>query len=286
VAELKLARRKLAASTLSTSRLAPTIRALARTERRLGRPLRVAITGEFNTGKSSLANLLAGVESLPTSVLSNTRIPTLLHYAREPEIHVMHRDRTRERLHTDAPMLSQTIHRLEVGLPSRPLQAMQIFDLPGVADPRLGASVAGPADHDFDAVLWCTVSTQAWKGSEWAAWGRLPARLRLRGLLVVTHGDLLRSAHDADRLLSRLRAEVGAAFLDIVLISTLDALALLRKGPEGPDGAEWQATGAAALEAALDALLRNVRDQRAEAALRMIARVSAHSLSSLERLQA
>ena len=48
---------RLSASAAMT--LSPAIRALKRTEVRLGRPLRVAIVGEFNSGKSSLANLLA-----------------------------------------------------------------------------------------------------------------------------------------------------------------------------------------------------------------------------------
>ena len=286
VAELKLARRKLEASSLSASMLAPAIRAFRRTEQRLGRPLRVAICGEFNSGKSSLANLLARVESLPTSVLSNTRIPTLLYYAREPQIRAVHRDGTQAALHPEATTLSPTISRLEVGLPSRRLEAIQLLDLPGVADPRLRAPAASPSVHDFDAVLWCTVSTQAWKESERAAWARLPTRLRLRGLLVVTHRDLLRSADDADRLSRRLHGEVGSAFREIVLLSTLDALALLRAGPERPADAGWQATGAAALESALDALVRSMRDQRVKSALRMIARLADRSLSSLERLQA
>lgn len=279
VAELKQARSRLQAATSPGSYLSPAIRAFRRTEHRLDRPLRLAIIGEFNSGKSSLANLLARIESLPTAVISNTRIPTLLYHAREPEIWAVHTSGKREWLRADRETLPKSIFRLEVGLPSPRLRAMQIVDLPGLADPRFHAPVVDIAFHDVDAVVWCTMSTQAWKESERTAWSQLPARLRTRGLLVSTHGDLLYDARDADKLLGRLRSEAGAMFENIMLISTVDALAVMR---EGSAEAAWQATGADMLENALCKLLLSVREQRARAALKMTSRIADRALSHIE----
>lgn len=283
VAELKQARRKLETAISPGSALAPTIRAFRRTERRLDRPLRLAITGEFNSGKSSLANLLARIESLPTAVISNTRIPTLLYHSHEPEIWAVHENGKREWLRADRAMLSWSIFRLEVGLPSQRLRAMQILDLPGLADPRFSAPVVDIALHDVDAVVWCTMSTQAWKESERIAWDQLPARLSTRGLLVPTHGDLLHDDRDMKKLLGRLHSEAGSKFRNIRPISTVDALALMREGQQGLDDGGWKATGADALETALHDLLLNVRKQRAEAALRMTSRIADRALSRLEQ---
>ena len=116
--------------------LSPAIRALRRIEARLDRPLRLAVVGEFNSGKSSLANLLARTETLPTAVVSNTRIPTLLCYAREPEIWAVDERGRREWLRADQRTLPRSIFRLEVGLPAERLRAVQILDLPGIADPK------------------------------------------------------------------------------------------------------------------------------------------------------
>ena len=80
------------------------------------------------------------------------------------------------------------------------------FDLPGLADPRTRAPVVDLSVHNIDAILWCTVSTQAWKESERIAWSHLPARLRGRGLLVSTHVDLLHDVRDAEKVLTRLRS--------------------------------------------------------------------------------
>jgi tRNA U34 5-carboxymethylaminomethyl modifying GTPase MnmE/TrmE len=283
LAQLKQARMDLGAAASATMTLAPAIRAIRRTEARLERPLRVAIVGEFNSGKSSLANLLARIESLPTAIVSSTCIPTLLHHARKPEVWAIHLDGRREPLRADRPVSEQSIFRLEVGLPSPRLHAAQILDLPGLSDPRYDESLADLALHNVDAALWCTVSTQAWKESERKAWEQLPARLRRRGLLVITHCDLLRSTTDRDKLLGRLRNETGASFSGIVLVSATQALATMRGEHEGSTAAIWETSGADALDRLLGELLQSVRRQRNDAALEMTGRIARRTLARLEQ---
>jgi hypothetical protein len=284
VAELKQARGRLERAVPSGSKLFPAIRALRRMERRLDRPLRLAICGEVNAGKSSLANLLGRIESLPTAAISNTRIPTLLYYADEPEIWaVPDASGRRVRLRADRKTLPQSVFRLDVGLPSPGLRAAQILDLPSLAGPRADPSQVDLAVHAVDAVLWCTVSTQAWKESERVAWSEMPARLRACGLLVATHADLLANARDCEKLLTRLRSECGSMFRDIIMVSTVNALALVRNDELVPPAAAWQASGAHALDAALSALLLSVRDRRAQAALGVTGRIAHRALSYIEK---
>ena len=57
------------------------------------------------------------------------------------------------------------------------------------------------------------MGTQAWKETERSAWERIPARLRGRALLAVTHCDLLRRESDKEKLLARLHSETGPAVL-------------------------------------------------------------------------
>jgi energy-coupling factor transporter ATP-binding protein EcfA2 len=282
VQQLRQARLRLERAASPELQLSPAIRALGRTELRLDRPLRVAICGEMNAGKSSLANLLAGIESLPTAVISNTRIPTLLYHAPEAEIWTVEEGGKRERLHSDNIMPRRSIFRVEVGLPSARLRGMQILDLPGLADPRLCGAAVDLSTHHVDAVIWCTMSTQAWKESERTAWGMLPARLNARGLLVATHRDLLQDPADRRKLLARLRQEVGTSFTSIILMSTLEALAVMGKDHKGLAGAAWIASGAEALETALGGLLLRLREQRAAAALRMTSRIAQRALARID----
>jgi Dynamin family len=285
VAELRQARKRLESSP-SARVLAPMIRALRRIECRLDRPTRLALVGEFNSGKSSLANLLARTESLPTAVVSNTRIPTLLCYASEPKICAVDERGRREWLRADQRTLPPSILRLEVGLPTPRLRSIEILDLPGYADPRFHGPGIDAGAHDVHAMLWCTMSTQAWRESERTAWGELPAHLRARGLMVATHADLLHDPRDTGKLLHRLRGEGSGLFKDIVLVSTLEALDLSRRRREDRAGEAWKATGADALETALYQLLLELRDQRAEAALRITSKIAERALSQLRGLPA
>jgi len=280
--QLRQARHKLQRAASPELRLSAAIRALWRTEMRLDRPLRVAVCGEINSGKSSLANLLAGIESLPTAILSNTLIPTLLYYAAEPEVWTVQPNGRRARLRGERGMPREKIFRIDVGLPSQRLRAVQIVDLPGLVDPRSGLPEIDLIAHHVDAAIWCTMSTQAWKESERTAWSLLPPRIGERGILVATHRDLLRNALDQEKLLSRLRDEVGTSFAGIVLVSTAEALAVMGKDRSGPAGAAWSASGAAALESTLASLLVSLREQRAAAALRMTSRVAHRALMRID----
>jgi hypothetical protein len=282
VQQLRQARLRLERAASPELQLSPAIRALRRTELRLERPLRAVICGEINSGKSSLANLLAGIESLPTAVICNTRFPTLLYYASEPQIWMVHQDGTRERLRGDCSMPQHSFFRVEVGLPSPRLQAVQLLDLPGLADPGSRDPLVDLAAHHADAAIWCTMSTQAWKESERTAWSMLPARLRSRGLLVSTHRDLLHAPSDRRKLLGRLRYEVGASFAGIILLSTVEALSVMGKDLKGLSGAAWIASGAEALESALVRLLSTLREQRAGAALRMTSRIAQRALARID----
>jgi hypothetical protein len=286
VEQLRQARLSLERVASPELQLSPAIRALSRTVSRLDRPLRVAVLGEINSGKSTLANLLAGVDSLPAAIIFNTRIPTLLYYAAEPELWIEDERGARERLSADSSLPERAIFRIDVGLPSPRLRAMQVLDLPGFLCPVTGSIVVDTAAHNVDAAIWCTMSTQAWKESERAAWAMLPPRISSRGLLVATHSDLLHSPGDRQKLLMRLKEEAGASFRSVMLLSTLEALKAL-EGAGGRNGASaselaWRMSGADALESVLNALLLNLREQRAAAAVRMTSRIAQRALTRID----
>jgi len=281
VQQLRQARIRLEQAKSPELQLNSAIRALWRTELRLDRPLRLAVLGEINAGKSSLANLLAGIESLPTAVICNTTIPTLLYHAREPEVFVAHHGGRRERLKGDQAPSQRSIFRIEVGLPAARLRALQVLDLPALSDVRGGPEV-DLALHRVDAAIWCTMSTQAWKESERVAWSMLPTRLHRRGILVSTHCDLLHEAADRHKLLARLREDVGTSFRSIVLLSTVEALGVMGSDRQGMAGAAWLASGAETFGAELASLLSELRDERAAAALRMTSRVAQRALSRID----
>jgi hypothetical protein len=256
------------------------IQALACIEAQLVRPLRIAIVGEFNSGKSSLANLLLGIEGLPTAVISSTQIPTLLYHSVRPQVFVVDRNDRRTEVRDIASIPKTSIRWLEVGLPSPRLHGLEILDLPGLADPRFERGMGDLMLATAHVLLWCTASTQAWKESERIAWEILPAPLRRHALLVVTHSDLVNDARDTHKLLRRLRMEAGA-FRDILLVSTTNALALLQAKRDELGHAAWIATGADGLDVALDQLLESVAVRRSKVALAVTHRIASRALARL-----
>jgi Dynamin family len=288
--ELRRARLELEFAVEGRASFSPVLRALRRIETWLSRPPRIAISGEFNCGKSTLVNMLIGVDAIPTAVVSNTCIPTLLYFAREPSVTAVHHDGKRHALSALSPMEtagSDEILRLEVGLPSERLRRMQILDLPGLDDPNVCGAPYELSQHHADAVVWCTVATQAWKESERTAWLDVPGYLRERGILLATFADLLGDADDQRSVFGRLTGEAGPHFREIVMVSAKAA----QDGQDaaGDDGSsrgcdeilddDW---GQARLNSALDRVIAFADEQRVAAALALVGRLARHTLKRLD----
>lgn len=279
VSEALSASRSRLDSIAGGSRLAGTIsRFVGRLEQSLKRPPRVILLGEFNAGKSTLANALIGRDVLPTSFLANTRLPLLVHFSETPTLVLECRDRRRHILDDAAFQLISTGNGrlLRVGLPVEDLRTFELIDTPGLA-----SGIAYADDMMLDAcrrahiAVWCTSAAQAWKASEQAVWRSLPQRLQRKGLLAVTGIDHLHGERDREKLEARLQKESSDCFFGRVLVAAADADEL-RRSPRGEDYAQrWTACGGEALEASIKTLVERELEARQISARRAIARVAA-----------
>lgn len=205
-------------------------RALARLDRRLNRPLRIALLGEFNTGKSSLATLILGAAIPAAGRIPATSALMLFRFSQQPKLSFVAKggDRRELDLASARPELRgmQDGH-FEVGVPLDWLRRVEILDVPGTGKPTAGPRndiVHAEIVRSVDLALWCTLATQAWKESEKRTWLQLPPRWRSRSLLVATHADSLRSALDRERVLARLRHEAKRCFRDMLMVSAIQPL--------------------------------------------------------------
>jgi hypothetical protein len=212
-------------------------RAFRRMARAADRPLRIGILGEANSGKSSLANLLAGVPALPVAPVVNTRLPALLKYAPKPSITAVYesgesvdfllcqdvaqavaaiQDSAGKGIFPGGKGVpASRVKLLEVGLPSGILRSIEILDLP--------AGHPGLPGYGMDAVIWTTVATQAWCESERAQWTKLPQAVRSRSLLAVTFCDLAAGReNNLKRLQARLEASAKPYFRGICYVANED----------------------------------------------------------------
>lgn len=279
---LDVLRRDRAALETSVKRLpslVPTIACLSRLEAELQRPLRLSILGEFNAGKTSLANLIVGIDSLPTSVVSNTVIPTVIGWAARATVTAVMKDGRRIEAAAVATEERATVLRLEAGLPAPRLATLEVIDLPGLSDPLHTPLSAEDVGLSADLAIWCTVGSQAWKESERSAWTALPHRLRARSLLVATHADHLTSDAERRAVLGRLKTTAGPFFREVVLLATLDALSQRKTATAGEPGD--RDAGADAFDTALTSATQAVADDRARRVERVTAWVAERALRRL-----
>jgi energy-coupling factor transporter ATP-binding protein EcfA2 len=246
-------------------------RAFGRIARAANRPLRLGILGESNSGKSSLANLLAGVATLPALPVANTRLPTLLTYSPAPFVMALYETGERITLSASVPAQQGAIKRLEVGLPASILRSVEILDFPGSANVLLPAARQDPLGYGIDAAIWTTVATQAWRESERIHWLALPQKVRSHSVLAVTFCDVIGGGEaDMKRLQARLEQSARPYFREICYVGAGDA---------GPAAA---ASGGQALFAQVRGLAREFASRRLEKASAIARRLADHALKKLE----
>ncbi|MEO8796764.1 MAG: dynamin family protein, partial [Polyangiaceae bacterium] len=184
------------------------------------RPLRLAIVGEFNAGKSTFINALIGADVAPTGVLPTTATLHRLHYAPDPIARVVfeHGHEPPERIVPSLENLraalktleNEPIERVEIGIPLQALTRVEVLDTPGfnAPDPR-HTQAARRAFDESDVVLWLFDATQPLKQTE-------------RTIL-----DEVRAAGIPLQILINKADRLGPADLEKVMTSTTASLAEL-----------------------------------------------------------
>lgn len=176
-------------------------------------PPKVALLGERNAGKSTLANALIGRAPLPTSMISSTRLPTHVFYGSSVGVELVDAEGHGHALDAPGrPSLDVASH-IRVGAPVVQLHDLEVIDWPGTDETSQAVLTERLSRLQPELIVWCTPCTQAWTETERACWAQLPARFRKRALLVGTFADLV-SAVERDDLRGRLRQIAGRNFGD------------------------------------------------------------------------
>ena len=145
----------------------------------LDRPLLVAVMGEFNAGKSSFVNALAGEEVAPTGVTPTTATINVLRYGPTPAARVVaHDGSARDLPAADIARFltsldgeaASAVRLVEIFLPVETLRRVEIVDTPGLNSIRPEHErVARDFLQEADAIVWVFGIGQAAKATEKAA---------------------------------------------------------------------------------------------------------------------
>jgi GTP-binding protein EngB required for normal cell division len=259
------------------------------------RPVRLAIVGEFNAGKSTFINALIGADVAPTGVLPTT---ATLHHLRwapdriarisfapgsEPPERIVPLGELRDVLKA---LAGTSVRRVELLMPLPFLVRVEILDTPGfnAPDPE-HATIARGAFEEADVAIWLLDATQPMKQSERAVLEEAK-RSRLPVQMLVNKADRLSPAD-----LGRVMASVDAALAETGIPSWAPPLALSAKralaGKLG-DSKALEASGWAAVEALLDERIVARASELKERSLRrraahIVARLSTQAAAEAER---
>ncbi len=182
------------------------------------RPVRLAIVGEFNAGKSTFINALIGADIAPTGVLPTTATLHHLRWAPDAFAKILFADglEPRERIVALMDLRSTletldpaTVRRVELRLPLASLVSVEILDTPGfnAPDPR-HTRVARSAFEEADAAIWLLDATQAMKDSERAVLDEA-RRAQIPVQMLVNKADRLSTA-DLSRVMNGVRDALEA----------------------------------------------------------------------------
>ncbi|MDM7931578.1 dynamin family protein [Tabrizicola sp.] len=222
----------------------------------LTRKPRIAIMGEFSSGKSTLCNVLMGARPLLEKVTATQLPPVWLSYGPD-DAYTMGLDGVAYDLDVaDLESVSlETTEHVRIFMQSDILRYCDLIDMPGISDPSMSPEVWERMAHLADGVLWCTHATQAWRQSESGVWSTFPAELRRNSLLLVTRFDKIVNESDRAKVLKRVVAETSDLFAEILPVS------LLRAMNAGDDEQKWADSGAQALTSALFDIVHRVIDE-------------------------
>lgn len=175
-------------------------------------PVRVAICGEVNSGKSTVMNAILRSRLLPDNIGQSERPLIRAQFRDEPGAQVRFSDgRVEEYDQIDDP---KKLHgAAEVRLWS---DKPQIVGFEFVEIPMTNADDVTEDDKavmkEADVLIWVTIASQAWRLTEKSIVARFDDVLPEHRLIVVSRADKLRSKSDRQKLRSRVERETTDQF--------------------------------------------------------------------------
>lgn len=217
---------------------------------------RIAIMGEFSSGKSTLCNVLMGARPLLEKVTATQLPPVWLSYGPDDAYTVGLDGLAYDLDLAELESVSlETTEHIRIFMKSDILRYCDLIDMPGISDPSMSPEVWGRMTHMADGVLWCTHATQAWRQSESGVWATFPEEMRRNSLLLITRFDKIIKETDRVRVVKRVVGEVADLFAEVIPVSLLKAMAA------GSDEEKWIESGAQAFSTALFEIIHRLIEE-------------------------
>ncbi|MFK5880669.1 MAG: dynamin family protein [Sulfurospirillum sp.] len=220
--------------TLLDDRLSPSfplVQALDKLKIRAKEPMKVAITGQFSSGKSTFLNALMAKNILPTGIIPVTSKVNYIRYGDELKVRVRYKD-GRDEYHdiedinkfTDQRNGAEDIDYLTLYSPLNMLKDIVFVDTPGLNSlAHIDTQTTTKALNEVDGIIWLTLIDNAGKMSEERVLQRYLSLYKNKSLCVLNQKDKF-SQEEIDKSVAYIKENFSQYFSEVVPISAKEAL--------------------------------------------------------------
>ena len=194
-------------------------------------PMKVAVTGQFSSGKSTFLNALIAKEILPTGITPVTSKVNFIKYGDEYKLEIHFND-GRVEFHpvenlqnfTDQRSSIEDIKYLTLYIPYDTLKDITFVDTPGlnsqsIQDTKTTLNVL----KDVDGIIWLTLMDNAGKLSEEKALNQLLKNSNIKSLCVLNQKDRF-DEKDINKTINYIQEKFSDFFDEVIAISAKSAL--------------------------------------------------------------
>lgn len=188
---------------------------------RLQQPVRLALLGMPESGKSAILNLLVGEEILPEGL----KLPTLQMLHGDIAVATCTLpDGTRTEVEGADPNAVAALHPVfvEMRLPLPALKKISLLEVVAPDDITAMQRATQWAAKRADMAIWCT---QGYTAAEQQVWAQMPDAIKDHALLMLTQADVLEDQGVLTTTLEHVRGVAKDEFNQILPIATLSAIA-------------------------------------------------------------
>lgn len=205
--------------------------ALDKLQRRAEEPMKVAITGQFSSGKSTFLNALLAKNILPTGITPVTSKVNYIRYGQEFKIKVRYLD-GRDEYHdisnishfTDQREFVEDIAYLTLYAPLDILKDVVFVDTPGLnSQAHSDTETTSRVLKEVDGIIWLTLIDNAGKQSELEVLENYLGEYQNKSLCVLNQKDKF-TPQQIEQTTEYIKEAFGEFFSDVIPISAMQAL--------------------------------------------------------------
>ncbi|RDU54217.1 ATP-binding protein [Helicobacter sp. MIT 00-7814] len=203
---------------------------LARLQAKIDSKLKIAVIGQFSSGKSTFLNALFGEEFLPSGIIPLTSKVCEISYGKHLCLEILYKDGSNafeslEVLEQISPQENEKIASYKLFAPIEILKEMSFFDTPGFnSQNQNDTDTTNALLEEVDGVIWLSLIDNVGKLSEKEILNTHIKKYSTKALCVLNQKDRLKNESEVQTSLEYAKSAFSGIFSEIVAISAKDAL--------------------------------------------------------------